>query len=682
MKFPTYSLGLLCLLFCCTKVAAQNFTEVASSLGVDHGYGLGTHGGGVSFADFNRDGLDDLTFTSGAGKPLYTFRNNGNGSFTRLFLVDFTLETKDATWVDYDNDGDRDLFVTAYDGRDRLYRNEGNLNMVDVTQSALGGTPMQASFGAVWGDYDNDGHLDLYVCHYNLPGSGLENDLYHNNGNGTFTKVTASSGVGNDQLLTFDACFVDLDENGWQDLYVINDKFDQPNALYMNTNGSFTPNPSSGAFISIDAMNAGGCDYDDDGDYDLYVTNTGSGNQLLDNDGSANFFDIAAATGTGVYRVCWGANFFDYDLDTDQDLYVAVIGSPSFNIPSAFLVNLSELGSPIFSEPFQFSGGLGGIDVGRSYGMAVGDYNNDGLPDLAVNRQLFDSSFVWRNDETTPHNWLKVDLFGTISNTEGIGARVEIDINGTTLTRYRQGGQGYLSQNSHQLHFGLGSAFQVDQLRVYWPSGIIDVYNNLTSFNQVFSITEGDAPLPAEILDFTAQIQERAVNLSWRVTNEIYVSLYQIQTSINGIDFTHIHDLPATHTQSPIKQYNWQDPSTIPFPRYYRLKIIDIDGTHTYSPILFLDRSPQSLQIGLPSPNPATTRVALPVYTPEPMQLLLKIHTPLGQQLFEFPYQSVPGQNIIPIDFQNFSINSSQLLISIFQNSTLIGTSTISIKKP
>ncbi|MEM8585333.1 MAG: FG-GAP-like repeat-containing protein [Bacteroidota bacterium] len=478
--------GMLCLCGGCLQLYAQSFSEVAFSLGADHSYGFGTHGGGVSFADFNRDGWDDLTFTSAAGKPMYFYQNNGGNSFTPLNLVDNTLETKDATWIDYDNDGDRDLFITAFGGTNRLYQNMGNLNMVEVTQTAFGNMPVADTYGAVWGDYDNDGWLDLYICNYSVPGgTSIENDLYRSNGDGTFTRVTSSSGTGNGFTLTFDACFVDLDDNGWQDLYLVNDKFYQPNALYMNTSGNFTTDPSSGAFINIDAMNAGGADYDDDGEFDLYVTNTPTGNQLLENDGQGQFFDVAAGTGTGVYRNCWSATFLDYDLDQDQDLYVSVDGDISFNNPNAFLINFSELGLNVFSEPLQFTGGIGGTDYGQNFGHAIGDFNNDGLPDIAINRMWPDSVRLWQNQETTSGSWLKVDLFGTISNSEGIGARVEVDIDNKTISRYRHGGQGYLSQHSHFLHFGLGSVTQIDQMRVYWPSGTIDVFDGSFEYSQI-----------------------------------------------------------------------------------------------------------------------------------------------------------------------------------------------------
>ncbi|MEM6878786.1 MAG: CRTAC1 family protein, partial [Bacteroidota bacterium] len=560
MKKASFLASVLCVLWGGLNLSAQNFSEVAVSLGIDHSYGFGVHGGGVSFADFNRDGWDDLTFTSEAGKPMYFYQNNGGNSFTQLFLVDNTLETKDATWIDYDNDGDRDLFITAFGGTDKLYENTGNLNMVDVTQSTLGSMPNVDSYGAVWGDYNNDGWLDLYICHYSESGSGaIENDLYRSDGDGTFTKVTNSSGTGNGITLTFDACFVDMDENGWQDLYVVNDKFYQANALYMNTNGNFSTDPGSGAFIIIDAMNAGGADYDDDGDFDLYVTNTSTGNNLLENDGNAQFFDVAAGTGTGVYRTCWGATFLDYDLDQDQDLYVSVNGSLAFNSPNAFLVNFADLGLNIFSEPFQFSGGLGGIDYGRNYGQAIGDLDNDGLPDMVVSRMMPDSFHIWHNDESPTGSWLKVDLFGTSSNTEGVGARVEIDLGDKTISRYRHGGQGYLSQHSHQLHFGLGSVFQIDQMRVYWPSGIIDVFNNITNLNDVISVTEGEAALPADLLRFSATLVNKDVDLNWETAAEVDVDFYEIERSTDGQVFEGLHRISSRGNSSNLQTYGWRD---------------------------------------------------------------------------------------------------------------------------
>lgn len=667
------------ILLLSSSLHAQTFSNVAPALGIDTGYGFGEQGGGVSFCDFNRDGLDDLTFTTEAGQQLLVYQNNGNGTFTQLSLVNNTQETKDATWVDYDNDGDRDLFVTAFGGPDRLYQNQGNMNMVDVTSTALPGMGNLNSMGAVWGDYDRDGWLDLYVCHYYFSGSNLENDLYRNLGNGTFTKVTSSTPVSNGIKLTFDAAFVDLDEDGWQDLYVVNDKYSTANALYMNTSGSFQAAPGQGADVLIDAMNAGGADFDDDGDFDFYVSNCVLGNELLTNDGSAFFFNQAPQTGTEVLRGCWGANFLDYDLDTDQDLYVSVQSSPSgIGNPNAFLVNLSEIGVYVFQEPFQFTGGLAGDDHASSYGNAVGDLNNDGLLDIAVVNLGNEDFFVWQNQETTTNNWLKVDLFGTTSNSEGIGARVEIDVDGETLTRYRHGGQGYLSQNSAQLHFGLGAATQVDEIRIIWPSGTVDVFNNITSVNQVFFVTETEAVLPAELFNFSAHLLQSAIQLSWQSASEDNLEKYELEVSTDGRNFEHFTAVHARGNSDLLNTYRARDVANRPYPRYYRLKMVDFDGQFSYSNILPVYREDlDGFELGAPSPNPAVDQVELPVTVPATGHIDIQLLEPSGRVVYQSRHAVVAGQNQIRLALSEMRRVSGSLRAVVYFKGVLRSVSIV-----
>ncbi|MEO0787343.1 MAG: CRTAC1 family protein [Bacteroidota bacterium] len=658
---------LFCFCLLSLTLQAQDFTNVAADLGIDTGYGFGEQGGGVSFCDFNRDGLDDLTFTTDAGVQVLFFRNNGNGTFTQLSLINNTLETKDATWVDYDNDGDRDLFVTAFEGPDRLYQNQGNMNMVDVTSTALPGMGSLKSMGAVWGDYDRDGWLDLYICHYYFSGSNLENDLYRNQGNGTFVKVTSSTPANNGIKLTFDAAFVDLDEDGWQDLYVVNDKYSTANGLYMNTNGSFQAAPSQGADVAIDAMNAGGADFDDDGDFDLYVSNCVLGNELLNNDGSAFFFNQAPQTATEVFRGCWGSNFFDYDLDTDQDLYVSVQSSPTgIGNPNAMLVNLSEIGTYVFQEPFQFSGGLAGEDHASSYGNAIGDLNNDGLLDIAVVNVGGEDFFVWENQETTSNNWLKVDLFGTTSNSEGIGARVEVDVAGETLTRYRHGGQGYLSQNSAQLHFGLGSATLINEIRVVWPSGTVDVFNNVTSVNQVFSVVETEVVLPAELVHVAARKVPAGVEVSWQSASEFNLEKYELQVSTDGRRFEVVTEVLARGESELLNTYDAVDVMPRVFPRYYRLKMIDFDGAYSYSNLLTVEENdPSGFELGVPSPNPAVDFVVLPVTVPASGQVDIQLYEPDGKLLHQFEQAVTTGQNQIRLSLPFSQIVGGSIRVAV-----------------
>ncbi|MEL6392473.1 MAG: ASPIC/UnbV domain-containing protein, partial [Bacteroidota bacterium] len=304
---------------------------------------------------------------------------------------------------------------------------------------------------------------------------------------------------------------------------------------------------------------------------------------------------------------------------------------------------------------------------GRNYGQAIGDLDNDGLPDMVVSRMMPDSFHIWHNDESPTGSWLKVDLFGTSSNTEGIGARVEIDLGDKTISRYRHGGQGYLSQHSHQLHFGLGSVLKIDQMRVYWPSGIIDVFNNITNLNDVISVTEGEAALPADLLRFSATLANEDVDLSWETASEVDVDFYEIERSTHGQVFEGLHRISSRGNSSNLQTYGWRDRSMAPFPRYYRLKMVDLDGSFEYSPIERLDRFGQDevFELGLPNPNPASDFVRIPFRLPKARMVQLELYDLNGRLLSERQIDGHVGQNIYRLLLDDLPLSGQQLLIRL-----------------
>lgn len=213
MNFKHYLIGFLIqlFLFCnAINLSAQIvYTDVANLSGINHSYGNGLFGGGVSAVDFNNDGLDDITLTTQAGDSIHFYLNTGTG-FTKITpsLIPNTKEAKQVLWVDYDNDSDKDLFVTSNAGGNRLYNNNGNLNLTDVT-TASGLSALLSSmptFGASFVDIDNDGFLDLYITNRDL--IGFTNYLYKNQGNGTFINITNSAGVADSSKLPFVLLFL------------------------------------------------------------------------------------------------------------------------------------------------------------------------------------------------------------------------------------------------------------------------------------------------------------------------------------------------------------------------------------------------------------------------------------------------------------------------------------------
>ena len=475
--------------FCPNFVAQIQFNEEAILLGCSNSsYGLGTLGGGISFFDFDKDGWDDLTVSSETGDPVRFYKNN-TGVFSQIALVSFDplFETKTVQWVDFDNDDDYDLFVTSYSDSNILYENVGNMTFDDITTSSGLILDDNSNFGSSWGDYDKDGLLDVFICSRSELEEETQNYLYHNNGDGTFTVVNDLVGIDNNHHLSFSSVFFDYNNDGWQDLYIANDKIDTENLLYKNNgDGTFTEvGEETGTNISMDGMATTIGDYNDDGWLDIYVTNLIAGNVFLKNNGDGTFTDVASINGTLFESAAWGAVFIDAENDTDLDLYVSgeLDGSTSF-LPSAFYENN---GSGIYSIPM--SAGFEN-DTARSFSNAIGDINNDGYPDMTVLNYEPDDIFLWKNVSNQNNNWLKIKLEGVTSNRQGIGSWIEISLAGNKQYRYTLCGEGFLGQNSAYEFFGLGSASTIDYIKVTWLSGQVDIIENPT-LNSHITIIEG-----------------------------------------------------------------------------------------------------------------------------------------------------------------------------------------------
>ncbi|MEP2935726.1 MAG: FG-GAP-like repeat-containing protein [Gilvibacter sp.] len=489
---------LLVFIFSTTVQGQILFEESAASLGYVQNRNI-FEGTGISFADFDGDGWDDITVPSNLGEPVYFYKNNG-GTFSQVsFTIDDQLsETKAVVWVDFDNDGDKDLFVSSPEAPNQFYRND-DFVFTDITASA--GLPTTAVFthSASWGDYDNDGFLDVFLANKDLD-MIIPNMLYHNDGDGTFTLANTSSNIGDRTENTFQGTFYDINNDGWMELYLINDRIITKNVMYKNT-GSGTFNDISffsGTDYQMAAMSAAIQDYDYDGFIDMYITNTTydasdpvPGNVLMKNNGDETFSNQAAPAAVRFDYFSWGAVWLDGDNDSYPDFYV----SGQFNttgggiLPSAYYDNIKDgRFERIPDQGFE-------DDLAFSYGNAIGDVNNDGFADIIVSNGEPDFDYIWLNktSEINDNGYLKVNLEGTISNRDGVGAKIEILVNGKTQYRFTATVEGYLSQNSSTEFFGLSNATIVDMVKVYWPSGIVDEHNDL-AINQTIKIIE-DGPL-------------------------------------------------------------------------------------------------------------------------------------------------------------------------------------------
>ncbi len=508
-------------------------------------YIIETKGSGLAFFDYDNDGWLDIYLTNGTrldahwppGKAptSHLYKNNRDGTFTDVTDKSGLARTGWQTGVcigDYDNDGWDDMFCCFW-GHNILFHNNGDGTFTDVTRKVgIYDEQIRWGSGCTWLDYDRDGHLDLFVCHYirldpgktpdpNGPATcpwkdisvmcgprGLTADtnvLYHNNGDGTFTDVSVKSGIlkpGPRYSIT--PVSYDFDNDGWPDIYVAVDS--QPSMLLRNNHdGTFTDTATlAGCAYSNDGHEQAGMgvavgDYDCDGWFDIFKTNfADDACNLYHNNGDGTFTDVTFSSGIGINQryVAWGCGFVDYDNDGWPDI-IQVNGhvypeidqhdfGQTFKNPRLLYKNMgdgrfkdvsAEMG-PGISEHFS------------SRGAAFGDYDNDGDIDVLV-LNLNDPPSLLRNDGGNSQNWITIKLIGTQCNRTAIGARVRV-VNGKHVQMDEvHSASSVMSQSDLRLHFGLDQAQFADVIEVKWPTTQkIERFNDVKA-NQILTIREG-----------------------------------------------------------------------------------------------------------------------------------------------------------------------------------------------
>ncbi len=482
MKASLATLGFSCAALFSVQSYSQTYQDVAPLYNINYiNQTLIPSGGGVSFVDFNNDGLDDISVATGMGDSLVFYENTGTG-FTKLPpLVPFLGEAQQILWVDYDNDGDKDLYVSSNLTSNRLYRNDSN-SFVNVSASAGISTTPTETYAVCWGDYNKDGWLDFYEVNQLNFGSGT-NTLYLSDGAGGFTDNTSIANVGNGTHYSYGAVFFDFNNDGWQDIYLANDR-QGPTSLYKNMgNGTFTDvSVQANARFIMDGMGIAVGDYDGNGYLDIYLTNTSAGNKLLRNNGDETFMEIADSMGVAFNSETWSTLFFDYDHDGDLDLHVSDVKTGP-GTANTFFENVDST----FNQPPVFTG-----DTMRNFASALGDFNNDGYYDLVSPNHYPSALQLWESSGAGTNNWLKVKLEGVISNRDGIGSWIEVYAGTDTYKQYTHCGIGYLGQNSMTEIIGIGSNGTIDSLYVRWLSGHVDQFYQLAP-GQKYNILEGSS---------------------------------------------------------------------------------------------------------------------------------------------------------------------------------------------
>jgi enediyne biosynthesis protein E4 len=475
-----------------------------------------TMGPGAAFFDYDNDGWMDL-YLVGYGpcdffkpaKPLNSvlYRNNHDGSFTDVTAkagVGGNMFGMGVAAGDYDNNGQIDLLVTAYDHSPVLYRNNGDGTFTDVS-STSGIRTHSWTTSAVWFDYDNDGKLDLFLCSFVAYGLDLHifcgdnklgrayyciprvfnptpNYLFHNNGDGTFTDVSKPSGISKSLGKALGVVATDINNDGWMDLFVANDTVQ--NFLFVNRgNGKFE---ESGLMAEVaysedgrprSGMGVDSADFNGDSWPDLFVANVDQEKfSIYQNNKDETFRDQAMTTGVGQATLLlsgWGLKFFDFDNDGIMDLFLAN-GHPDdmvevnmtkvtykeplvlFRQENRKFVNISADAGPAFQRQH------------AARGMALGDYDNDGRADILVANNG-EAPILLHNNAGKENHWLGIRLVGTRSAHDAIGARLTWSVGGVQHSKFKTSGGSYLSSHDPREILGLGGASKVEWLEVKWP---------------------------------------------------------------------------------------------------------------------------------------------------------------------------------------------------------------------
>jgi enediyne biosynthesis protein E4 len=499
-------------------------------------YMVETFGSGLAWIDYDNDGFPDLYFVNGApGAPNALYHNNKNGTFTDVTAHAGVSADSGAaakaykTGVavgDYDNDGFLDLYVTAF-GPNILFHNNGDGTFTDVTAKAgVAGRSNEWSTSTGFFDYDRDGRLDLFVVNYldyrldENPYCGLRKEgyrmychptqfdgtadrLFHNNGDGTFTDVSKQAGIANPAGKGLGVTFCDYDRDGDTDIYIANDTV--RNFLYRNNgDGTFTdvayaagvgfdPNGKPQAGMGTDCA-----DVDGNGYPDIFVTNFSEElNALYMNRGDGTFEDVSANAGMQSAYLPLGFGTKLYDFDNDGDLDIHVTNGHVIDNVKLYQTNLTYAQKDLL---FENIGGKFRDITARSgpalqverigRGLAVADFDNDGNLDVAIS-SLGQRAVLLRNQGARPGNWISLRAKGKKSNGFGLGATVKLQTAEGLQVREFNNVASYLSSNDTRLHFGVGAARTIQQIEILWPSGTRQVLKDV-AVNQILVVEEPD----------------------------------------------------------------------------------------------------------------------------------------------------------------------------------------------
>ena len=522
MRWGAFGFAVLCLAAAAGRVEFRNVAASAGLTATFPNGGdktkhwiVETTGSGAAFFDYDNDGLPDIYLVSGEGGLSRLYHNEGGGRFrdvtAKMGLDKATGWGQGVCAADYDNDGYTDLFVT-YWGQNHLYRNVHGERFEDVTARAgLRQDRVRYNTGCAFLDYDRDGQADLFVANYlkfdpaSTPEPGANplcfyrgiavacgprglpydrNILYHNNGDGTFTDVSEASGIAApDENYSLGVVTGDFNGDGLTDIYVACDR--TPSLLYINQGKGKFAEEAVLRGVAFDAdgramsgMGATVGDYDGDGLPDLFRTNFSDERETLYRNRGAGEFDeatTAAGLAQNTRYVGWGCGFFDFDNDGRLDLLL--VNGHVFPEVDRLGIDIRFRDHALLYrnvggkfEDITAAAGPGLAERQSARGAAFADYDNDGAVEVVINNQNAAPTLL-RHSTRPANHWITLQLEGTRSNRSALGAKVRVTAGALVQTNEVRSGGSYLSQSDLRLHFGLGGAEVVDRVEIEWPSG-------------------------------------------------------------------------------------------------------------------------------------------------------------------------------------------------------------------
>jgi hypothetical protein len=540
------------------NASPANFVDIAEKAGLTavnvfggaaaKKYIIETTGTGVAIFDYDNDGWPDIFVVNGTtleGFPAdqaptnHLYHNDHDGTFTDVTAKAGLVATGWGQGVcvgDYDNDGWEDLYVTYY-GKNRLYHNDHGVFTEVAEKAGVAGSGKAWGTGCAFVDYNRDGRLDLLVANYvdfNLstiptPGEGsscvwkgvpvmcgprglpgAKNILYENRGDGTFADVTAQAHIDRTAgHYAFSVSTFDFDDDGWPDIYVACDS--APSILYQNNrDGTFTDVAvMAGVAFNEDGREQAGmgttvADYNGDGRLDIFKTNFSDDTPTLyRNDGEGIFSDVTFPAGLGQHTqyLGWGTMFLDFDNDGWPDLILAnghvYPEVDKFHLGSGYMeprLLYRNNGNGTFSDVSATAGpGINAVSSAR--GLAVGDLWNNGQLSVVINNVYARPSLLVNRSPSRNH-WVAFKTVGTPSNRDGIGAKITVKVGKRNLVEEVRSGSSYISQSDLRVHFGLGSAAKLDSIQVRWPSGLVELFHDL-SVDAIHTLKEGSGKMAA-----------------------------------------------------------------------------------------------------------------------------------------------------------------------------------------